>query len=225
MPLEPPRRAALGASVTTILRDAILDGSLKPGQPLHENGLAHQLAVSRSPVREALMQLERERLVDSPLNRPAMVRRPSAAEIRQTYTIRSALEGIAARWAAENATPALVSLLRQKADDLNEATIAAGSGSDPGVVGLALGFHTAIAEAAGSTELLHLLQSLCNQIRLVMAAGLASLTSRRAEEIHAEHLALIAAIAERDGDRAEHLASAHVRGARDRLVDQTSAAD
>jgi DNA-binding GntR family transcriptional regulator len=51
-----------------------------------------------------------------------------------------------------------------------------------------------------------------------MASGLASLTSRRAEEIHAEHLALIAAIADRDGDRAEQLASAHVRGARDRLV-------
>ena len=51
-----------------------------------------------------------------------------------------------------------------------------------------------------------------------MAAGLASLTRRRAEEIHAEHLALIEAIAERDGDRAEQLAAAHVRGARDRLV-------
>ena len=60
-----------------------------------------------------------------------------------------------------------------------------------------------------------------------MAAGLASLTRRRAEEIHAEHLALIAAIAKRDGDRAERLAAAHVRGARDRLVhlsnDETSA--
>jgi DNA-binding GntR family transcriptional regulator len=225
MALQLPSRAALGDAVADVLRKAILDGALKPGQPLHENALARQLSVSRSPIREALIQLERERLVVGRLNRPTVVRRPSREEIRQVYTIRSALEGIAARWAAEKATAALVSQLRQKAEDLNRATIAA-EGDDPSVVGLAIDLHAAIAEAAGSLELQHLLQSLCNQIKLVIAAGLASLTSRRAEEIHAEHLALIAAIAERDGDRAEYLAAAHVRGARDRLIhlsdDETS---
>ena len=218
MTLQLPSRAALGDAVADILRNAILDGSLKPGQPLHENALAQELSVSRSPIREALIQLERERLLVSRPNRPAAVRRPSPQEIAQVYTIRSALEGIAARWAAENATPAFVSQLRQKAEALNEATIAAERDADPRVVGMAFDFHEAIAQAAGSVELQQLLQSLCNQIKFVMAAGLASLTRRRAEEIHAEHLALIAAIAERDGDRAEQLASAHVRGARDRLV-------
>lgn len=218
MELEPPARAALGDAVADILRRAILDGSLKPGQPLHENTLAKQLSVSRSPIREALINLERERLVVARLNRPVIVRKPSPEEITQVYTIRSALEGIAARWAAEKATPAFVSQLRQKADELNKATIATENAADPRVVGLANDFHAAIMEAAGSLELQRLLQSLCNQIKLVMAAGLASLTSRRAEEIHAEHLALIAAIADRDGDRAEQLATAHVRGARDRLV-------
>jgi len=87
---------------------------------------------------------------------------------------------------------------------------------------MAFDFHSAIAKAAGSVELQQQLKSLCNQIKFVMTAGLASLTRPRAEEIHAEHLALIAAIAERDGDRAEQLASAHVRAARDRWV--TSAA-
>jgi DNA-binding GntR family transcriptional regulator len=225
MTLELPHRAALGDSVANVLRDAILDGSLKPGQPLHENALARQLAVSRSPIREALIQLERERLVDSRLNRPATVRRPSAEEIRQIYTIRSALEGIAARWAAENASLALVSKLRQQAEDLDKATVATAGQADPHVARLALDFHTAIAEAANVPELQRLLQSLCNQIRLVMTAGLARMPTGRAEAIHAEHLALIAAIAAQDGDRAERLASAHVRGARDRLVDLTTTDD
>src|SRR5258707_699549 len=127
MDLEPPPRAALGDAVADILRRAILDGSLKPGQKLHENALARQLAVSRSPIREALIQLERERLVEGRLNRSAVVRRPSPEEIRQVYTIRAALEGIAARWAAERATPALVAQLRRKAEDLNRATIAGAS--------------------------------------------------------------------------------------------------
>jgi DNA-binding GntR family transcriptional regulator len=218
MTLQLPSRAALGDAVADILRNAILGGSLKPGQPLHENALAQELSVSRSPVREALLQLERERLLVSRPNRPAVVRRPSPREIGQVYTIRSALEGIAARWAAENGPPAFVAQLRQKAEELNEATIAAERDADPRVVAMAFDFHSAIAQAAGSLELQQQLQSLCNQIKFVMAAGLASLTRRRAEEIHAEHLALIASIAERDGDRAEQLASAHVRGARDRLV-------
>jgi DNA-binding GntR family transcriptional regulator len=224
MALQPPSRAALGDSVASVIRDAILDGSLKPGQPLHENALARQLAVSRSPIREALIQLERERLVESPLNRSAVVRRPSPLEIRQIYTIRSALEGIAARWAAENATPDLISRLTRKAEDLNQMTIdAEDAAADPKLVALAVEFHMELAKAAGSDELQGLLQSLCNQIRLVMTAGLVSLTSRRAREIHDEHLALIGAIARRDGDRAERLASAHVRRARDRLVDQARA--
>jgi len=152
-----------------------------------------------------------------------------AAQLRSSpshevvLNVADALEGIAARWAAERATPALVALLGQKADILNKATLAAEREADPSLIGLALDFHAAIADAAGSLELQRLLQGLCNQIQLVMAAGLASLTSRRAEEIHAEHVALIAAIAAKDGDRAEQLASAHVRGARDRLVHQNVA--
>jgi DNA-binding GntR family transcriptional regulator len=225
MVLEPPSRAALGSSVANIIRDAILNGSLKPGQPLHENALARELDVSRSPIREALIQLERERLVDSRVNRSAVVRTPSAEEIRQIYTIRAALEGIAARWAAEHATPALVVHLRQQADALNKATVAAKGDADPKLLNQAIAFHTAIADAGNSVELQRLLQSLCNQIKLVMAAGLASLTPRRADEIHAEHLALVAAIAKGDGDRSERLATAHVRGARDRLVDRGGSPD
>jgi DNA-binding GntR family transcriptional regulator len=152
------------------------------------------------------------------VSRPALVRRPTLEEITEVYTIRSALEGIAARWAAGKAKSADVALLRRKAESLNRATLKAKSGSDPGVASLAVDFHATIAAVAGSAELQQLLQSLCNQITLVMTAGLASLSSRRADDIHAEHLAIIEAIAQRDGDRAERLATAHVCGARDRLV-------
>jgi DNA-binding GntR family transcriptional regulator len=224
MLLEPPAREALGDKVADILRTAILDGSLKPGQPLHENTLARQLSVSRSPIREALIQLERESLVVARLNRPVVVRQPSAMEIRQVYTIRASLDGIAARWAAEKSTPTLVAQLREKAEALNRATVAAGGDADPTAAALAFDFHAAIAEAAGSDELRRMILSLCNQTRLVMASGLATLTPHRAEEIHAEHLALVAAIEARDGDRAERIATAHVRDALARLVYATPAA-
>lgn len=217
MALSPPTRTALSDVVADKLRSAILDGSLKPGEPLHESSLAKQLAVSRSPIREALIQLQRERLVTGRINHPSIVRRPAPAEIGEVYTIRAALEGIGARWAAERATPAIVRALRRKADELNKATRSEGSG-DPRVAKLAVDFHAAISEIGGSAQLEPLLESMHNQIKLVMTAGLASLSERRAEEIHAEHLAIIDAIAERDGDTAERLAAEHVRGARERLT-------
>jgi DNA-binding GntR family transcriptional regulator len=211
-------RNALGEQVAAILRRAILDGSIKPGQLLHENALAKQLSVSRSPIREALLQLERENLCVSRPNKPAEVRRPSPEEIRQTYTLRAVLEGVAARWTAQRATPELVAALRESAELLNKATVAAEGHNDPSLTGKAIEFHNAISVASGSNELQQMLQSLCNQIHLVMSAGLADLTSRRAEEIHAEHLAIIDAIADGDGGLAEKLARAHVEGARERLI-------
>ena len=218
MVLKPPLRAALGDLIANILRNAILEGSFKPGDALHENTLARQLSVSRSPIREALMQLERERLVVSRINRPAVVRRPSPEEIRQVYTIRAALEGIAARWAAEKATTAFVSHLAQKAEDLNKATIAAGHEADFKSCRARLRFpcgHCGSGRLA-RTAISAVEPSQPNQARY---GGRTCEPDEPARgKIHSEHVALITAIAESDGDRASYLATVHVLGARDRLV-------
>jgi len=221
MSLAPPSRAALGSTVADILRNAILDGSLKPGEPIYEKTLSEQLSMSRSPIREALITLENEGLVVGRLNKAVTVRKPSAEEIRQIYTIRAALEGIAARWAAEKATVQLIANLRANAEALNLHTIAIEDGGNLDAVVPGIAFHMAIAEVAASDELNLLLQNLCNKIQLVMRAGIATVTRRRAEEIHKEHLAIIDAIERRDVQLAESLASAHVRGALERIVYQS----
>lgn len=221
MSFIPPLRTGLGSTVADILRNAILDGSLKPGEPIYEKALSEQLSMSRSPIREALIKLENEGLVVGRLNKAVTVRKPSADEIKQIYTIRAALEGIAARWAAEKATLSLVADLRSNAETLNQHTIAIEDGGNLDAVVPGIAFHMAIAEVAGSAELNVVLQNFCNKIQLVMNAGLATLTRRRAEEIHKEHLAIIDAIEKRDVDLAESLASAHVRGALDRIVYQS----
>jgi DNA-binding GntR family transcriptional regulator len=220
MPLTAASRAALGSTVADTLRNAILDGSLKPGEPIYEKVLAEQLSISRSPIREALITLENEGLVVSRPNKAVTVRKPSAEEVKEIYTIRAALEGIAARWAAEKATLAAVSALRANAEALNQHTIAIEDGGNLDAVAPGIAFHLAIAEVAGSEELNTVLQNFCNKIQLVMRAGLATMTRRRAVEIHEEHLAIIDAIEKRDSQRAESLASAHVRGALDRIVYQ-----
>ncbi|MDY7547607.1 GntR family transcriptional regulator [Glaciimonas sp. CA11.2] len=217
MALHLSSRSSLADGVTEALRNAILDGSLKAGALLQEPAIAKELSVSRSPVREALIQLERENLVFSSPNRSTVVRRPTAEEIYQIYTIRAALEGIAASWAAQRSTPKLVASLRDAAAILNDRLVGV-EPSKKDAARMGIEFHAAIAEASQSIELQRVLQSLRNQIQLVMVGGLASLSNPRAETVHAEHLELIAAIAEKNSGLAEKLANEHVLSARDRLV-------
>lgn len=87
--------------VVDALKEKILDGRLVPGQRLIANDLLEELAVSRGSLREAFRQLEAERLIDLSPNRGAIVRKLNVAEVDKLFEIRIALEGYAARAAAE----------------------------------------------------------------------------------------------------------------------------
>jgi DNA-binding GntR family transcriptional regulator len=90
----------LNERVFRILKGLIVDNSLKPGEWLVESALAKALGVSRSPVREALVKLENERLVEVVPPRGARVMPLSAKYFNEVYEIRCALECLAARKAA-----------------------------------------------------------------------------------------------------------------------------
>lgn len=87
--------------VVDALKEKILDGRLAPGQRLIASDLLDELSVSRGSLREAFRQLEAERLIDLSPNRGAMVRKLNPSEVDKLFEIRIALEGYAARVAAE----------------------------------------------------------------------------------------------------------------------------
>ncbi|WP_159462945.1 GntR family transcriptional regulator [Caballeronia telluris] len=88
--------------IASELKGRILDGRLVPGQRLISRDLVEQLGISRGSLREAFRRLEADGLVDVVPNRGAVVRSLSAAEVAHVYQIREALEGYAARMAAQN---------------------------------------------------------------------------------------------------------------------------
>ena len=90
-------------AVYQALRHAILHGDLAPGERLRSDALANELRVSRTPVREALRKLEAEGLV-APSGSGLIVRALSEQDLTELFYVREALEGMAARLAAENAT-------------------------------------------------------------------------------------------------------------------------
>ncbi|MBR6837247.1 MAG: GntR family transcriptional regulator, partial [Oscillospiraceae bacterium] len=95
---------SLRIRVFNAIENAILDGEYRDGDSLNELKLSKELGVSRTPVREALMQLELEGLVRNVPNKGAVVIGVTEQDIHDIYEIRIRIEGLAARLCAENIT-------------------------------------------------------------------------------------------------------------------------
>src|ERR1700716_1355336 len=106
--------ADVGASdaVYATLRDAIIEGVIEPQERLSEELLAQRFAVSRTPIREALLRLEAEQLVSRNARRGFIVRKITVAEVFEIYAVREVLDGLAARLAAVQASPPDIARLR-----------------------------------------------------------------------------------------------------------------
>src|SRR5687768_6198131 len=111
--LAPSPRSTLAQDVLDRLRRAILSGELPAGAPLPEASTASKLGVSRVPVREALVQLERQGLVVFDVTGRGAVRRFTLEDVQELLSLRAALQGLAARRAAEKATPQDVARLKR----------------------------------------------------------------------------------------------------------------
>lgn len=116
-----PPRNALREDVRRLLRNRLIRGQLPPGVRLNESLLAQELGVSRTPLREALLQLQQEGLVDWEYARGFIARPLSAEEVREVYPVLWTLEGLALRTAGNDAL-ARVPRLRLLVGDLARAT-------------------------------------------------------------------------------------------------------
>ena len=101
-----PRRKNLAEEITRQLRSSIVQGEIKPGTPLAEPVLAAQFSASRAPIREALIALERDGLVEFNDRSRTRVRSLTAEDFQEICSMRVALESLAARFAAQHWTAA-----------------------------------------------------------------------------------------------------------------------
>jgi DNA-binding transcriptional regulator YhcF (GntR family) len=97
-------RRSLSDDVVDLLRAALVRGTFEPGQHLNEAGLAEKLGVSRGPIREAFVELQREGLLTLERHRGARVNRLSRTDIDEIYELRKALERLAVERAVRQAT-------------------------------------------------------------------------------------------------------------------------
>lgn len=196
---------SLRGRVFNTIREDILSGKYSQNEELKENSIGQDLGVSRTPVREALRQLELEGLVRIIPNKGAYVNGISEKDIHDIYIIRSYLEGLCAKWACEN-------ISKEQLDELEEviylSEFHAKKEHHEQIVELDNKFHQMIYAASGSKLLNHILTDFHHYVQRVRKITLASVN--RAENSNREHTAILEAIKNRDGEKAEQLAHEHI---------------
>jgi DNA-binding GntR family transcriptional regulator len=204
------RHRTMAEAALERLREAIIMGELTPGTPLRLEDLARQLGMSISPIREAVRQLEALGLAEHVPHHGAKVMRLDVEELRELFSIRLALEGIAVRRAAELLEPAVAKTARASLDAYDEARR---RGDVRNAVRAHRAFHFALYEAARSPWLLRLIRPAwdsCERYRPVLLAKGA--LQDRHEELDGE---LLEACTAHDADRAAAALRAHLELATD----------
>lgn len=198
---------SLRERIVARLREAVITGDLVAKTRLMEPELARQLGVSRTPLREAIRQLEVEGFLTTVPRVGTFVSEVSARDVEDTYAIRAVLEGLAARQAAENLDPAKAPALRailaeleQKSFDYRMYHEVAGR------------FHDVIFAFSQNQRLRAMYQSLSYQVTRFRSLSLA--VGQRPKVSVREHRRIAAAILGGRGEEAERLMRAHIEGAR-----------
>lgn len=196
---------SLRGRVFNRIREDILSGKYRENEELKEVTIGNELGVSRTPVREALRQLELEGLVNIIPNKGAYVTGISQKDIHDIYVIRSYLEGLAARWACETMTEEQLGELEENIY-LSEFHVKKEHYDQ--VVLLDSQFHELIYRASGSKILEHQLSTYHHYVERIRKISLGQ--AERASKSNEEHAAILSAIKERNGELAEKLAHEHI---------------
>lgn len=188
------------------LREAIMDGSLKPGERLMEVQLAQKLGVSRTPVREAIRKLELEGTVTMIPRKGAYVAEVSLKDISEVLEVRAALEGLAATLAAEKMDESGLKLLQEKASEFEAA---AKDMNRDDLIKLDVEIHEIIFQSTDNQTLMNLVDGLREQVQRFRISYLS--TMQNAEDIIVEHRELIGALLKKDPELARNAAEKHIR--------------
>jgi DNA-binding GntR family transcriptional regulator len=213
--MRAPRRL-LRVDIHEKLREEILACRLAPGADLREQELASRFQVSKSPVRDALLRLEREQLVTIAPRQGYRVAPISLSDARDLLRLRSVLEGACAAEAAREADGAELATLDRFRTFRPSHWL-------EGFAGYNREFHCALARTSGNRRMAALTCELIEQTRRLVHVSVQEVP-RRTAPLVAEHAAIIDALQQRDGRRASALLRAHIAAAERRVGDALSRA-
>lgn len=201
-------------AVYDTLRDAILSRKLKAGESLSVPELARRLGVSRSPVREAVLQLVANGLGTSEPRKGAVVAQTDPESLLAIHDVRELLEGLSVRRASLKATPRDISkldgLLKEQARAVKEKNAHLFESTDED-------FHSYISDINPEPKLVQFLRILRDQMQLAVTVAITN--PEHIERAYLEHKAILKALSEHDSTAAELAMRAHIVGSKERVAE------
>ena len=191
-------------SIVEALTRAIIEHRLLPGAKLAEQKLADHFGVSRTLVRQALFQLSQNRLIRLEPARGAFVAAPSVEEAQQVFAVRRMLETEMTREFVKSVSPSKIQSLQKHVQQEREAVA---NEDVPGRTELLGDFHVRMAELMGNQVLAQMLGELISRCALITLMYQSRTEAQHSTDEHAE---IVAALAERDTDKAVHLMQQHL---------------
>jgi len=193
------------------LKSRIIKNLINPGEPLNEGVLSKELKISKTPIREALQQLEKEGFIESIPAKGAFVSMISIQDIREIFEIREVLECEVIRRAALKAHPERVGAIREKfvSSESDSKKASAGHFKSGDEV------HAFIFETFGNNRLKEIYKRLQDHIVRTRIHFFNQSPSGRSEESFKEHLEILDALKAQDPVRAENAVRDHLRNSLD----------
>lgn len=201
--------------VIDAVRERIISGELEPGVSLSEIALADAFGVSRTPVREALKQLQTEGLVEIRPRVGTFVTAPSRREINELFEMKALLEGAAARLLANRGKVPELERLRENVRATDEAVSA---GDEEAHADLVQEFHDLIIEGADNAKLHGHYRILMNQLAYQRLVRTSLSQPGRPAKSGSEHHHVVELIEAKDADAAERVMRDHVRASHRSLM-------
>lgn len=207
----PPSHKTLRDWVFDCLRTSIVSGDLAPGQRIVEADLAKQLEVSKSPVREAILQLKQDGLViDAPKGRGVVVAPLKPNDVREIYAVRGTLETLAVTILATDPQPERLAVLRGLIERMRQGLV---DGDLRRQFDADVEFHTALCAVTGNRRLYDLFSSLRPDIQRIFLFVVNAMTLEgedSPEAALAEHESLLQAITDGDVNLATSRITTHI---------------
>ena len=208
-------RRSLGQDVFEYLKKAIIDQTIEPGSRLVESKIADMLGISRTPLREALHKLEREDWIEKVSSGGFRVVTLTKDDIEQTFGIRSVLEAYAARLAAENHTSRDLVPLEKK---MKEFKICLRTKDSDKLQKINTQFHDLLYALSKSPKLIKMINQLRAQISIFRQIILKQ--EEFAHESNDDHVKMLDAIKNRDGEAVEQLVRQHIIKGKNAVLSQ-----
>ena len=190
-----------------ILKRKIINNSLKPGEPLNERILTQELQISKTPIREALQQLEKDGFIENISHKGSFVSRISAQDVREIFEVREILECAAAKQSALKADLNKLEGIKRKFESIERE-----NGKTPlSLLKAGDQIHNYIFECLQNNRLIEIYQRLQDHIGRIRIYFVHQFDPNRLDEASKEHKEILDALIARDPLRAENATRTHLR--------------